>query len=235
MTMHTDPYSGRPLVPPADREFIPSHELETAQETIWFNPTDKPVVLKLYIGVTPCRSQAAKRQFRSMSPMQQREFRTGIRTFIIPPGSRRSLHSDFDMGVQQYVCLEQECVNNKLYCRDRTHHKMVVGGYGPQLVNESVQHRPQVHPSLNEAAALEKASREAAEQLLRERDLANQRATLAYAQMEEARIRQERAAADEAAGRARADAEQRAAAEARAAQQPPAAQPAPAPQTKKKD
>jgi hypothetical protein len=84
---------------------------------------------------------------------------------------------------------------------------MVTGGYGPQLVNESLQHRPFVHPALNEAAALEKAAHDAAEQLLKERDLANRAGMIAFAQMETAKAKQQEAVESERVARAKADAE----------------------------
>jgi hypothetical protein len=144
---------GRPLVPPAERAFIPESDLSSAQETVWYNPTEKDAVLDLYIGVTPCRGEAARRIYRAMGPLQKKEFRTGIRRYVIKAGDRRAIHSDFDQGIQQTNCMEADCISRKMYCRDATHHHMVVGGLGPQLINERVQFRPTVHPSLLEAAA----------------------------------------------------------------------------------
>ena len=199
MTMQNPNYdhNGRPLVPQAERAFIPVEERESVQETVWFNPTEKDAVLDLYIGVTPCRSIRAKQQFRAMSPLQKKEFRTGIRRYIIRAGERRAIHSDFDMAIQQTHCLESECTSRPMYCRDSTHHKMVIGGYGPQLINEAVQHRYSVHPSLIEADALEKAATERAKEYLRQKEIAEQSMAVAHAEAERARAMREVAKAAE--------------------------------------
>lgn len=197
---------GRPLVPPAERAFIPVEDLDSAQETVWFNPTEKDCVLDLYIGVTPCRSERARQQFRAMSPLQKKEFRTGLRRYIIRAGERRAIHADFDQGIQQTQCLEPECTSHKLYCRDATHHHMVVGGLGPQLVNERVQFRPTVHPSLIEAAAKEKAALEQARIFLEQKQVAEQSMMVAQAKAEEAKAEMMRAQAAEERVKANAEA-----------------------------
>lgn len=205
--------NGRPLVPHAEREFIPESELSSAQETVWYNPTDKDAVLDLYVGVTPCRSAAARAIFRQLGPLQKKEFRTGIRRYVIRAGERRAIHADFDQGIQQMVCQEAECVSRKMYCRDVTHHHMVVGGLGPQLVNERVQFRPTVHPSLLEAAAKEKAALDQARLFLEQKQVAEQSMMVAQATAEQARAEMQRAQAIEE--RVKANAEAVAAEEAR--------------------
>jgi hypothetical protein len=207
MTQHYD-QNYRPLVPPAERAFLPAGEHETAQETVWFNPTDKDAILDLYIGVTPCRSMRAKQQFRAMHPLQKKEFRTGFRRYIIRAGERRSIHSDFDQAIQQTHCMESECTSRPMYCRDATHHKMVTGGLGPQLVNEAVQFRPIVHPSLIEAAALEKAAEERAKEFLRQKEVAEASMAVAHAEAEKARALRDSARAAEEKATAQAAAPQ---------------------------
>lgn len=198
--------NGRPLVPPAERAFIPVQDLESAQETVWFNPTAKDAKLDLYIGVTPCRSKHAREQFQRLPPLQKKEFRTGIRTYIIRAGERRSIHSDFDQGIQRTECLEPECTSRRLYCRDVTHHQIVIGGLGPQLVNERVLYRYAVHPSLIEAAAREQAEKDEVDKYLKQKKdtehklaLAEAKVAEASAELARARAIEERVAANAAA------------------------------------
>jgi len=179
---HAYDANGRPLVPPAERPFVPYQDQETVQETVWLNPTDRDAVLDLYVGTKPVYSPVMKDRWKRMSPPQLREARTGLRRFIIRAGDRRSISSDFDQAIQQTVCQEQECSAMPMYCRDQTHHKMVIGGLGPQLINERVQHRPTVHPSLIEAYALEQAAQQRAIETLRQKEAADVAMAVAHAE-----------------------------------------------------
>ena len=84
-----------------------------------------------------------------------------------------------------------------MYCRDATHHKMVVGGYGPQLINERVQFRPIVHPALLEAYAIEKEAERKAREFLNQKETAEKSMMVAYAEAERARAISEAAKAHE--------------------------------------
>lgn len=200
MTMQNPHYdgNGRPLVPQAERAFIPVHELESVTETVWFNPTEKDCVLELYIGVTPCHSEVARRKFRALPRLQKKEFKTGLRTYIIRAGERRAIHADFDQGIQQTHCQEPDCeAPQRMYCKDPTHHKMVTGGLGPQLINERVQYRPTVHPSLLEAAAMEKEALQKAQEFMNQKAAADAALLVAQAEAAKAREMQEKQAAAE--------------------------------------
>jgi hypothetical protein len=193
-TNQENPYysaDGRALVPPAEQPWKPAAEQETAQETVWLNPTDKDAVLDLYVGTTPARTQRAREARKALPRPQQRELQTGLRRFIIRAGHRRSISSDFDMAIQQTHCQETECMTRPMYCRDPSHHKMVIGGFGPQLVNEAVQHRPIVHPALIEAHAREQAALAAATEALHQKAVAEAALAVASAEvMKQTQIRE---------------------------------------------
>lgn len=187
----TQAFDQIPLVPPADRPFVPFDQQETVQETIWFNPTDRDVVLKLPVGTKPVYTENAKariREMRTKSPLQYREWRMGERTVIIPKGTKRALSCDFDQAVQQTQCLEVECVSYRLYCRDRSHHKQVMGGLGPQLINQNCQFRPIVHPSLIEANAMEEEAKKKAYEALLAKQAADTALTIAQARAMQAEV-----------------------------------------------
>jgi len=187
--------NGRPLVPPAERPFVPYVEQETVQETVWFNPTEKDAVLDLYVGTKPVYSPKMKEELKRLPPAQLRELRTGLRRYIIRAGERRSIPSEFDQGIQQTHCQESDCASRPMYCRDMSHHHLVVGGLGPQLINEKVQHRPTVHPSLIEAYALEQEAQKQAMLLLQQNQARDAAMVAAQAQLERAaKLRAEMAA-----------------------------------------
>lgn len=177
---------GKELVPPAERPFVAFDFQETVQETVWFNPTDKDYVLDLHIGTRPIYTQAQRDRLKQMTPGQKREFLTGKRRFVIPAKSKRAISSDFDQGIQQTECLEPECYAQRLYCRDATHHKQIMGGLGPHLVNMSVQHRPVVHPSLIEANANNEATKQKAYEALLAKQAADTALAIAQAKVLEA-------------------------------------------------
>lgn len=163
----------QPLVPPAERPFVAYDQFETVQETVWFNPTDKDILVRVHVGTRPVYTEGQKatiRQMRERDPGRYAEFRTGERVYVIKAGQRRSISSEFDQAIQQMECLEPDCTTQRLYCRDRTHHRKVMGGGYPQLVNESVQHRPIVHDAL----IPENAEREVVKKKLYEALLAKQ-------------------------------------------------------------
>lgn len=185
--------ASRPLVPPAERPFIPFDQQETVQETIWYNPTERDVLLKLHVGAKPVYSDSQKARFREVrlkNPLQYKEWRSGERTLIIPARSERAISADFDQAIQQTQCLEPECVGFRLYCRDRSHHKQVMGGLGPQLINRNCQYRPLVHPSLIEANALEEENKRKAYEALLAKQAADTAMILAQAKIAQAEAAQ---------------------------------------------
>jgi hypothetical protein len=177
---------GRELVPPAERPFVPFDFQETVQETVWFNPTDNDAVLDLHIGTRPIYTQAQRDRLKMMTPGQKREFLTGKRRFVIPAKSKRSISSDFDMAIQQTECMEPDCYTQRLYCRNTEHHKQVMGGMGPHLLNMSVQHRPVVHSSLIESNANEAATKQRAYEALLAKQAADTALAIAQAKVLEA-------------------------------------------------
>ena len=177
------------LVPPAERPFVPFDQQETVQETVWFNPTERDVMLKLPVGTKPVYTESAKariREMRTRSPLQYKEWKSGERTVIIPKGTKRAISSDFDQAIQQTQCLEVECTAWRLYCRDRTHHKQVMGGLGPQLVNTTCQHRPVTHPSLIPELQMAEAAKTKAYEAVLAKQAADTALVLAQAKAMEA-------------------------------------------------
>jgi hypothetical protein len=112
------------------------------RETIWFNPTDKDIILSLHQGSVPT--------FPNKPDSIQR---TGIVKYRIKAKESAAIPSDFDMGIQQYHCKEHECASRALYCKDPTHDKDIVGGYGIHLVNKGYQKRPTLHSALDDNRA----------------------------------------------------------------------------------
>lgn len=161
--------NGRPLVPQAERPFIPDSEIETVQETVWYNPTDKDCILDLYVGTKPRYSAAQREALRRYTPAQMREYKSGTQRWVIRKGQERGIPIEFDYAIQATICQEPDCTSpNKMYCRDVTHHAAVIGGLGPQLHNRRRQFRPIVHPSLQESQV---NAQQAAEELLKARQL----------------------------------------------------------------
>jgi len=191
--------------PQADQPFAaPAEYLETSRETIWFNPTDKDCVLDVHIGTTPCYSKAAQEAWRRMRPEQKWEARTGRRRYVIKAGQTKAIPRDFDLEIQQTQCLETSCLQRPLYCTDPSHHRIVVAGLGPQLVNRGWQEVPRLHPSLDtRAAQTEQAMQAAAQATVAHQkaamDLANANLQLEVAQKEIREANEARRAAERTA------------------------------------
>src|SRR5579875_1528767 len=139
------------LVPLAER---PNYEPEDPRETVWYNPQEQDQVLELYVGQpTPIFGGDPSRR-----PRLRPDERRGVRTYVIRAGQRRAIPSEFDYAIQQTMCKETECAGRPLYCQDRSHRKVIMGGLGPRLINEGMQHRPVLHPALDaEMAAYNEA------------------------------------------------------------------------------
>jgi len=123
---------------------------ESEHETKWLNPTDRDVVLDLHIGTNPFYSNNMKRTLNALSPEQRRESITGLRRYIFKAGDTTSMPREFDRAIQQTRCCENGCGSNPLYCDDLSHHREVVGGYGPQLINLRWKNRPVLHASFRQ-------------------------------------------------------------------------------------
>lgn len=149
---------GRPLIPRAEQPGAPIEGVETVEETIWQNTTDRDVVLDLYVGVPPLVNlRAAIRSGKRLTWEQ----RTGKRRYIIRARSERAIPSEFDTAIQQHQCLEPECSQRPLACKDKTHRHAVVGGLAPkQLVMKGCQHRPVISAALDDRHAAEQAAKE---------------------------------------------------------------------------
>ena len=110
---------------------------------------------------------------RALSPQKRREMQTGIRVFGLPAKTERSIPSDFDAGIQTYQCQEAECAQRPLFCKNRDHRKLIVGGGYPRLINRGTKtHRivlaPALHYALDDERARAKEALERSKQLLAE-------------------------------------------------------------------
>lgn len=146
------------LVPNAQRLDEPSEDQELRRDTIWFNPTDKDVLLELYVGNPVPRKQGDR-----YVPPKTYEQRTGCRKYVIKAHATAALDKDFDRAVQHTECLNPLCVGRPVMCTNRgeDHPKRIVGGLGPQLVNLGERVRPVLAPALDDVEARRKAAEEA--------------------------------------------------------------------------
>jgi hypothetical protein len=110
-----------------------------SRETVWENPTDTDIVLPLHCGST------VTAPVRKPTYME----RYGIERVVIPARKMVTLPSSYDMAIQDTHCKEPECVANRRGCRDPKHHKTIVGGLGPHLINRGMTVRPEIHPTLD--------------------------------------------------------------------------------------
>jgi hypothetical protein len=149
--MNSSSQDSPPLVPLAQPVYLdargkpaeaPPGHYDSHRETKWHNPTTKVVVINLFIG-TP---QAMGPLF----PPRNWEERTGQRRFVWQPGETKALPHEYDKGIQQTHCKENECLQRPLACTDPEHEHEVIGGYGPQLVNLGMQKRPHLAPALDD-------------------------------------------------------------------------------------
>jgi hypothetical protein len=204
-----------PLVPLAERPFAPPPDEDSERQTIWHNPTDKPVKLDLHY-TTP----------KASFPIKPKgyEQRTGKRIYIIQPGATRAIPSEFDMAIQHTQCHHTDCLQMPFRCRsnEEGHEKSIVGGFGPQLENRGSQSMPIRSGFITLAAALDdvearrRAAEEAEYKAFREAKLAGERAAAARIETERAeaeiaagnKLRADRAAVAAAAAKAATEAEQ---------------------------
>jgi hypothetical protein len=146
------------LVPAAERPYAPVDHQETVAETIWHNPTEKDVVLDLYVGI-PNNLRGLVRSGKRLTWEQ----RTGKRRYIIKAKSRRAIPSEFDMAIQHMQCQDPsgECSQKPFECKNRAHRRTIIGGLAPHtLVMEGLQHRPTVSDALDDKYAAAQAHRE---------------------------------------------------------------------------
>lgn len=167
------------LVPPAEQP----HAAHTAypdqvRDTIWENATDKDVVLDLHVGTTPIYGDERNR------PKLSREQRTGLRQFVIPAKSKRSIPSEFDQAIQQTHCQHPDCSGRKAFCRDRSHPAQIVGGIGPQLKNLTTRVRPVLAPALDALRAEKAEAHERAARAKVEAQLATEKASAAESELD---------------------------------------------------
>jgi hypothetical protein len=199
-------------VPPADQphEYREDYPEET-RDTIWENPTEHDVVLDLHVGTTPYYGPPSAR------PKMRREQLTGCRMYVITrgivdgksvvgeidpttgkPRGRRTIPAEFDQAIQQTSCRHPDCVSRKMYCRNGSHEKDIVGGLGPYLKNRGVQVAPRLHPSLDALHAEKMAAEAKARQAIIEKAAAQDALQVAQGQVimaNEAREHQLRALA----------------------------------------
>jgi hypothetical protein len=179
----------QPLVPIADRPIAAPDYEDSESQTIWHNPTDKPVKLDLNVD-TP----------RPGRPPRNWEERHGMVRYVVKAGDTRAIPSKFDMGIQHTQCHHIDCLQRPFACKsnEEGHEKSIVGGFGPQLINKGTQKAPikagfiQIAPALDDALAREKAAELEEFRNWQLKRMAEERAAAA-------RLEQERAQADRAA------------------------------------
>jgi hypothetical protein len=185
MESHTQ----QPLIPLADRPLAGPEYEDSQQQTIWHNPTDKPVILNLHFE-TP----------KPGRPPRNWEEKNGMHRYVIKPGETKAIPSMFDMGIQHTQCFHLECLHRPFACRstEEGHEKAIVGGFGPQLHNRGTQKMPikpgfiQIAPALDDALARQHAAEQEEFRQWQQKKMAEERALAARAE-------QERATADAAA------------------------------------
>lgn len=145
------PQETRNLVPLAERPFAPPDNTETARETVWFNSTDNPIQIDVYVG-HPAVLPNPKRMGRPLTW----EERTAKRRYLIPAKGQRAIPSEFDAEIQRFQCMDTDCSQNPFGCKDPEHRWMIVGGLCPQgLVRRGLQVRPVLAPGLDDLKARE--------------------------------------------------------------------------------
>ncbi len=189
------------LVPPAERpNYSSPHDFEeTSTETIWENPFDYDVAVKVHVGATP-RPDSSDRgaaAWRALPESRRREMQTGQRVYVIKARSTRSIPSEFDQAIQQTRCTHTECPGPKgILCRDSEHaeHRLIVGGLYPRLLNRGTQQRPltkppELHWSLDDQRARAAEALETAKLKLAEAQNAQNAALIAQAALADAQAK----------------------------------------------
>lgn len=160
------PQQTRNLVPLAERPFAPPDNTETARETVWFNSTDVPIQLDVYVG-HPAVLPNPKRLGRPLTW----EERTAKRRYVIKPKQERAIPAEFDAEIQRFQCMDTDCSQNPFGCKNSEHRWMIVGGLCPQgLVRRGLQVRPILAPGLDDLKAREDAEKQATIDRLVRRD-----------------------------------------------------------------
>lgn len=126
--------------------------------TEWENPLDRPYVLDLHVRNDP-------------TPGKPPPNPSGKVRVIIPPKGTYELPSDFDVAIHTTVC--HTCTDRKMYCRELTHDREIIGGLGPHLKRKGSSER--LAPALNEALAREKAALAEAMEARRQAQLVDER------------------------------------------------------------
>lgn len=144
---------------------------ELVTETIWHNPTDKPVRLELYVGVDQTINRV-----KMLGRRLKHEEKTGLHVYEIPPGGTASLPIMFDRAIQD--------VRNGV----------IQGGLGPQLRKEGSQ--AVLNPALDDALARMKAGVEAAAEAMLKEKVHAQAMLMAQAEAEKAKAEIEARSAD---------------------------------------
>jgi hypothetical protein len=124
---------------------------DTEEQTIWYNPFEYDMAVQIHVGSTPMEGPwddpGRMARWRALSPQRRREMQTGVRTYVIPAKDARAIPSEYDFGIQQTQCQDQECPGAKaLYCRNPQHQKLIVGGLYPRLINKGTRLHPLEKP-----------------------------------------------------------------------------------------
>jgi hypothetical protein len=134
----------------------------------------------------------------SLSPKGVVEHHRGCRDPGHPKTTgERAIPSEFDLAIQHYECVEVECSQKKMACKNTHHRKTIVGGLAPHdLVNIGQQSRPVISQALDDLAAQKaEAEQKTIQALLAKSD---NEAKLAEAQAEVERLRKQISASVEA-------------------------------------
>jgi hypothetical protein len=176
-----------PFVPLAERVYPEPVRREFVHQTIWENTTDRDIYLDLHVGTTPVYSPKARAEWRECTQEERRERQSGTRKYVIRAKSKAAIPSEFDVAIQHTKCLDQDCSRKALYCKNRSHKRMIVAGLCPQgLVNMGWQHVPTISPALDTTLMKQAEAEKLQAEAIAAKNNAEHRLTIANERIEEA-------------------------------------------------
>ncbi len=145
----TQPMFADHILPPIAKS-IPEdpdvYEARRRDMTLWENPTDKEVRMRMYVGL-----EGAPRQ--KYTPAERLSV---WREYIIGPHKTEMIPSNMDRGIQDIRCAHYECALKSRECKSPDHPHTIVAGLGPRLINRGMRSVPLLAPALDDnRAALE--------------------------------------------------------------------------------
>ena len=180
------------LIPLANRPHQVASPRETVQETVWYNATDRDICLELYVG-----RGATLPNPKHLGRQLTKDEKNATVTYVIEAKRARTIPSEFDAAIQRTQCLEAECSQRPLACKDQTHRWLIVGGLAPDgLQRRGLQHRPVLASGLDDSLARENAAKDKAINAMVTRSASDEE--LAAAKEELARVKSEKLKLEEA-------------------------------------